>query len=130
VECRWLFYIEGAITVAVAILAIFILPDFPSTSRFLSPQERALAIKRMEEDAGGINDEEETEGSSSGLWLAITDWRVWYMALALTSQVVALSFNAYFPTLAATMGYDRTVTLLLCAPPWAFAAIVTFLLAR
>ncbi|TEB30217.1 sugar transporter [Coprinellus micaceus] len=127
---RWLFYIEGAITVAVAILAIFILPDFPSTSRFLSPQERALAIKRMEEDAGGINDEEETEGSSSGLWLAITDWRVWYMALALTSQVVALSFNAYFPTLAATMGYDRTVTLLLCAPPWAFAAIVTFLLAR
>ena len=84
----------------------------------------------MEEDAGGINDEEDTEGASSGLWLAVTDWRVWYMALALTSQVVALSFNAFFPTLAATMGYDRTVTLLLCAPPWAFAAIVTFLLNR
>ncbi|KAJ2931581.1 hypothetical protein H1R20_g5434, partial [Candolleomyces eurysporus] len=49
---RWLFYIEGAVTIAVAIIAIFILPDFPTTSTWLSPQERALAIRRMEEDAG------------------------------------------------------------------------------
>lgn len=32
--------------------------------------------------------------------------------------------------LAATLGYNRTVTLLLCAPPWFFATIVAFLLAR
>lgn len=130
---RWLFFIEGAITIAVAVAAIFILPDFPTTSKFLSPEERALAILRMEEDAGlGIKDEDKKGGVSAmgGLWLALTDWRVWYIAVALTSQVVALSFNAYFPTLTATLGYDRNVTLLLCAPPFAFAAIVTFLLSR
>ncbi|RXW25280.1 hypothetical protein EST38_g566 [Candolleomyces aberdarensis] len=129
---RWLFYIEGAVTIAVAIIAIFILPDFPTTSTWLSPQERALAIRRMEEDAAGVGDEEETEGQSHGrgLWLAITDWRVWWMAFALTSQVVALSFNAYFPTLSQTMGFNRTVTLLLCAPPFAFSAVVAFLVSR
>lgn len=126
---RWLFYIEGAITVAVAIIAIWILPDFPTTSKWLSPQERALAIKRMEED-GGVGDEQETEGHGNGLVLAILDWRVWFIAIALTSQVVALSFNAFFPTLTATLGYDRTVTLLLCAPPWGFAAIVAFVVSR
>lgn len=52
------------------------------------------------------------------------------VALALTAQVVGLSFNAYFPTLTATLGYNRTVTLLLCAPPWGFAAIVAFVVAR
>ena len=85
----------------------------------------------MEEDAG-VGDEEEAEGHSHGrgLWLAITDWRVWWMAFALTSQVVALSFNAYFPTLSATMGFNRTVTLLLCAPPFAFSAVVAFLVSR
>jgi hypothetical protein len=126
---RWLFYIEGALTMAIAAVAIFILPDFPTTTRWLSPKERALALRRMEEDAG-IGDQEETEGGASGLWQAITDWKVWWLALALTSQVVALSFNAYFPTLSATMGYNTTVTLLLCAPPFIFAAILAFVLSR
>jgi len=51
-------------------------------------------------------------------------------ALALTAQVIGLSFNAYFPTLAATLGYDPTVSLLLCVPPWGLAAIVAFIVAR
>ncbi|RDB22569.1 hypothetical protein Hypma_010246 [Hypsizygus marmoreus] len=119
---RWLFYIEGALTIAVAVFAIFILPDFPTNSKWLSPEERALAIRRMEEDAG-VGDEEQTEGSTSGFWLAVTDIKVWWLALALTSEVVALSFNAYFPTLSATLGYNTTVSLLLCAPPFVFTAI-------
>ncbi|KAH8106003.1 MFS general substrate transporter [Cristinia sonorae] len=130
---RWLFYIEGALTIFVAICAIFILPDFPSTTRgkWLSDQERALALKRMEEDAG-VGDEAETEtgGHLTGLILALKDWKVWWMAVALTSQVVALSFNAYFPTLSATMGFNTTISLLLCAPPFAFTAAEAFFLSR
>jgi len=30
----------------------------------------------------------------------------------------------------ATMGYSTTVTLLLLAPPWAFATIIAFIVAR
>ncbi|KDQ64290.1 hypothetical protein JAAARDRAFT_683372 [Jaapia argillacea MUCL 33604] len=127
---RWLFYIEGSLTVFVAICAIFILPDFPSTTKWLTDDERRLAMKRLEEDAG-VGDQGETEhGAMNGLWLAITDWKVWWLAFAMTAQVIALSFNAYFPTLSATLGYSTTVTLLLCAPPFVWAAIETFLLAR
>jgi hypothetical protein len=43
---------------------------------------------------------------------------------------MSLSFHAFFPTLTATLGYNRTVTLLLCAPPWVFAALVAFAVAR
>lgn len=115
----------------VATLAIFILPDFPTTSRWLSPEERALAIRRMEEDANiGVGDEDQTEGQGSGLWLAFTDIKVWWLALALTSQVIALSFNAFFPTLSATLGFDTTVTLLLCAPPFVFTVIVAGFLSQ
>jgi sugar phosphate permease len=53
---RWLFYIEGAMTVVVAIIAIFVLPDFPSTTKWLTPAERRLAELRMEEDAGVVDD--------------------------------------------------------------------------
>ncbi|KAF8165390.1 MFS general substrate transporter [Crassisporium funariophilum] len=126
---RWLFFIEGALTIAVAVIAIFILPDFPTTTKWLSPQERALAIRRMEEDAG-VGDEDEAAGHGKGLWLAVSDWKVWWLAFALTAQVVSLSFNAYFPTLSATMGFNRTVTLLLCAPPFIFTALFAFVLSR
>ncbi|KZT13065.1 MFS general substrate transporter [Laetiporus sulphureus 93-53] len=130
---RWLFYIEGSLTIFFAICAVFILPDFPATERgkWLSPLERRLALRRMEEDAG-VGDEYETEDGrhSSGLWLAMTDWKVWWMAFAMLSQVVALSFNAYFPTLSATMGFDTTVTLLLCAPPFILACILAYLNSR
>ncbi|PPR06575.1 hypothetical protein CVT24_001756 [Panaeolus cyanescens] len=134
---RWLFYIEGALTIAVAVIAIFILPDFPSTTRWISDEERRLAMRRMEEDAG-VGDEvqadadgqQSKQGPFHGLYLAVTDIWVWWFALMLTSQTVALSFNAYFPTLSATMGFNRTVTLLLCAPPFIFAAICAFTLNR
>jgi len=127
---RWLFYIEGALTMFVAVLAIFILPDFPATTKWLTPQERRLAEVRMAEDTGESDHDESTETAFTGLWLAIKDWRVWFMSLTLTAQVVGLSFNAYFPTLTATLGYSTTVTLLLCAPPWIFATIVAFVNAR
>ena len=84
----------------------------------------------MEEDVG-VGDEEQTEsGQMHGFYMAMGDWKVWWLAFALTSMVVSLSFNAFFPTLSATMGYNSTVTLLLCAPPWIFSTIVAFIACR
>ena len=128
---RWLFFIEGSLTIVVAITAIFILPDFPTNTRWLSPIEQKLAIRRMEEDSG--SDEEDATAAStqlSGLWQAISDWKVWWLAIALSSEVVALSFNAFFPTLTKTLGFNTTITLILVAPPWFTAAIAAFIVAR
>jgi hypothetical protein len=126
---RWLFFIEGALTIAVAVIAIPILPDFPNTTRWLTDQERRLAEVRMAEDIGAADEDSETESAMRGLYLALTDWKIWWLAVTLTAFVIGLSFNAYFPTLTATLGYSRTITLLLCAPPWAFATIVSFIVA-
>jgi hypothetical protein len=128
-----LFYIEGGLTVLVALVAIFILPDFPATSRFLSPLERKLAIRRIEEDVGSGGDSDETESSSgplAGLLMAAKDLKVWWLALVLSLLVLSLSFNAFFPTLCATLGYETNVTLLLCAPPWFVAAGFAFAVSR
>lgn len=87
-------------------------------------------MRRMEEDAG-VGDEGETEVTAlQGLVMALKDWKMWCMALAMTAQVIALSFNAYFPTLSATMGFGTTVTLLLCAPPFVWTAAEAFIVSR
>ncbi|KAG2365500.1 major facilitator superfamily domain-containing protein [Suillus spraguei] len=123
---RWLFFIEGGITIFVAICALFILPDFPHNTKFFTPEERALAISRLAEDHYGGADELGKQTSMQGLRDALSDRKVWWFAVAAMFQLIGQSFSAYFPTLCATLGYDTTVTLLLCAPPWVFAGMVAF----
>jgi len=125
---RWLFFIEGGVTILVAICAMFILPDFPHNTKWITPEERALAISRLTEDCCGKADELGKQTTMQGLRDAMSDWKVWWFALAGMFQVGGQSFFAYFPTLCATLGYDTTVTLLLCAPPWVLSGIVTFTL--
>ncbi|KAJ8590439.1 MFS general substrate transporter [Rhizopogon salebrosus TDB-379] len=132
---RWLFYIEGFTTVFVAICAIFVLPDFPASvtsSGWLTTEEQALAILRMEEDAGGGNEEEieDAKSGKSGLQQALSDWKVWWLALALTSLKAFLSFSDFFPTISATLGYTWTQSLLLCVPPWLFATCSALFMSR
>jgi MFS transporter, ACS family, DAL5 transporter family protein len=82
--------------VFVAFCAIFILPDFPASTRWLTPLERRLAEVRMAEEVAGTFDEGSSRG---GLALAVRDLRVWWLAVALFSMVVGLaSFQNFFPS--------------------------------
>ncbi|KAG1877315.1 major facilitator superfamily domain-containing protein [Suillus subluteus] len=75
---RWLFFVEGALTIVVAVSAIWILPDFPSTpSVWLSPDEQILAKRRMEEQVAAIGHEGKPEENFSSLAEVLMDWRVW-----------------------------------------------------
>ncbi|GAA5865780.1 hypothetical protein JCM3774_003089 [Rhodotorula dairenensis] len=125
---QWLFYIEGALTMFFAIIAALVLPDFPHNSRHFSKAELELAQLRMTEDVGTKDD---TKVSSwTAFKFAMSDYKLWTMVFALTSMVISLSFNQFFPQLTKTLGYDNTASLLLCAPPFVFAAIVAFFVSR
>lgn len=49
---QWLFIIEGVATVGIAFISYFVLPNFPRTTSWLTEEERALAVWRLEEDIG------------------------------------------------------------------------------
>ena len=75
---RWLFIIEGIITIVIAFIAVFILPDFPRTTTWLTEHERQLAIWRLDEDIG----EDDWTGSQNqtfwhGMKLAFQDVKMW-----------------------------------------------------
>ncbi|KAJ3569680.1 hypothetical protein NP233_g4892 [Leucocoprinus birnbaumii] len=130
---RWLFFVEGGLTVVVAVFAMFIIPDFPETKHvsWLTPEENELARRRMIEDS----DTKTTllTGKDiifAGFWDAVSDWKVWGMTITYYFVASAASFHIYFPTLAATLGFDAGITMLLCAPPWLFAAASTLWISR
>lgn len=119
---------EGAATCILAIPAFYLVPDFPtSPASWLTAEERSLAQARMIEDVHGL---ESNCVKQSGLVEAFTDWTVWWLAIALTFLNVSLSFGDFIPTLALTMGYSESVTLLLCAPPWVLGVTTAILFMR
>jgi MFS family permease len=44
---RWIFILEGILTVVVAIAAFFLLHDFPDTASFLTTEEKAWVVHRL-----------------------------------------------------------------------------------
>ena len=77
---RWLFIIEGVITVFIAFCAYFLLPNFPRTTTWLTEEEKQLAIWRLDEDIG----EDDWVGSAQqtfvhGFELAVQDIKMWIL---------------------------------------------------
>lgn len=118
---QWLYIIEGAITVFIGILVAIILPDFPDTWRALSPELKAVANRRLAIEAAEADvDEAGAMSQIKGFKLAMTDPNTYILALAYMATTGAAGFQNFFPTLTATLGYSRTISLLLCAPPYIF----------
>ena len=95
---RWLFIIEGTLTVFIALLSYFILPDFPRTTSWLTEEEQALAIWRLEEDVGEddwVDSQAQTFGE--GAKLAFSDVKTYVLLFLLFGIVASGSVTNFFP---------------------------------
>lgn len=118
---QWLFILEGAMTVLLSLLSMFFLPDFPSTTKWLSEQEAAVAVHRLQMHSG--SQDEERGPILQGISLAVTDYKVWLLAAIMMTKTTAAAVTSFIPTLVATFEYSPVQSLLMVAPPYLFAAI-------
>lgn len=116
------------------------MPDFPSTARFLTEEERLIAVKRLTDDAGVI-DEDSTYDRwyckrniniickscfvahilvlvAASLIAAFKEPNLYLSCLLLWFKTTSVSFNNYSPTLVKSLGFGSTTSLLLNAPPF------------
>ncbi|KAJ6585527.1 MFS general substrate transporter [Mycena capillaripes] len=119
----WIFILEGIATVAVGILAFFVLVDFPVTASFLTPEERSFIVWRKKYDNSSVGEEEHFE--MKHLVQALTDWQIWLHILIYMSIVGPL----YGITLFLPFGHNVPVSQLLTVPCYVFATIVLLIFA-
>lgn len=121
---QWLFLIEGVPSCLLAILVYLFLPSFPETSSWLSPDDRALAIRRMKQESSKslAHDKITWDGAKSTL----KDGRLYlHYLLSMISYIPPLSLALFVPTIINGLGYQGRDAQLFAVPPFAASFVAT-----
>ncbi|KAL8809274.1 MAG: hypothetical protein Q9200_003564 [Gallowayella weberi] len=108
---RWIFIIEGLATIVLAVIGYFVLADWPETAKFLTPEERAIIVRRAREDTAGATmnrlDSKTYTGSAEN------------------------GYSGFFftPTILKQLGWTSVKAQLYSIPPYAMAAVAVVIVA-
>ncbi|KAI0024960.1 MFS general substrate transporter [Xylariomycetidae sp. FL0641] len=125
---RWIFILEGLLTIAVAIIFFFIFPSFPEQATWLTDDERAFVKARLQADQG--RNAAERKVSFRDVINVMKDHRVWLGGFMYFGLIVPAYGYAFFaPTIISTYNYGLIQTQLHSVPPWAASFVFSILLA-
>ncbi|KAI9761920.1 MAG: hypothetical protein M4579_000703 [Chaenotheca gracillima] len=120
---RWIFILEGLLTVVVSIGAYFFVHNYPATASFLSTEERTFITARLKADSDATQDEAFTWYNVS---TALKDPKVWLYGLGFHTMSLPLyTLSLFLPTIITELGYTAAQAQLLTVPPYAVATILT-----
>ncbi|KHN94231.1 Major facilitator superfamily domain, general substrate transporter [Metarhizium album ARSEF 1941] len=127
---RWLFIVEGVVTVGVACVAFFVLLDYPGSSTRLTLEERKLAAIRIIHDGiatGGHSDKRLTH--CQAFVAAVADPRTYMFLVLFMLDVGAGTISYFIPTISQTMYKDSTKAQYMTVPIYVVAAVCLNMLA-
>ncbi|KAM0255629.1 hypothetical protein ACHAQJ_005554 [Trichoderma viride] len=132
---RWIFILEGIVTVLVAAMSFFIVHDFPETATFLTEEERAFVVYRLkyqgqfQVSADGAVEQAHVAQAEEFKWKyvrqAFTDWQVWVNIFVYWSIVCPLyGISLFLPTIIKSLNYTSSTAQLMTVPIYVVAAIL------
>ncbi|KAF2681750.1 MFS general substrate transporter [Lentithecium fluviatile CBS 122367] len=126
---RWIFILEGILTVVVAIIAYFTLFDFPETASFLTEEERAFVVWRLKYQGQNKDDEVQVAQDDSFQWRfvkdAFLDWQIWVNIWVYWGIVAPLyGISLFLPTIIRGLGYTSSTAQLLTVPIYITASVL------
>lgn len=137
---RWIFIMEGIVSVLMGALCFFALPDSPTTAKWLTPDEtKFLELSHIAYRGVRTKDKKNADGERKRrvnwqvIKAVVTDWQLYLQSIVFWSNTVpnyGLKFT--MPSIIRNMGFASTQAQLLTAPPYvcgAIAAVVSALVA-
>ncbi|KAK2623503.1 hypothetical protein QTJ16_006504 [Diplocarpon rosae] len=119
---RWIYIIEGIITVLAGIACLFSIPQFAERATWLTDRERFIAKARLTRDRGEGEWKKPTTMESLKQLLDVKLLVMAWMYFATSSS--AYSINFFFPLiLTQGLGFEYTISLVLISTPYFFAII-------
>jgi hypothetical protein len=116
------FLFEGAVTVFLGLITFFVLPKSLSGAWFLSAEERAHAIRRMEIDLAGTQEEGDINNTSvirRDFIDVAKDWKKLLIVLCNITMVLPVTaFTTFLPLIVKGMGYSGIMATLMSVSPF------------
>ncbi|KAB8227124.1 putative MFS nicotinic acid transporter Tna1 [Aspergillus alliaceus] len=122
---RWIFILEGLLTVVVACFAPFAIHDFPETAKFLTDEERKYVIHMLRTQSTGGAAAESSEFRMQYVIDALLDWQIYvslFVYWGITCPLYGISF--FLPSIIKDLGYTSSTAQLLTVPIYITAAVV------
>ena len=125
---RNIFFFEGLFTLAVSGLAVFILPSTPDECKFLTPRDRYIALKRINQE----HKEDSTERTRPHhIQRAFFNINNVICGLGFFSINVSVqSFSLFLPTILNALGWTALKTQYYTVPPYTVAVIWSVIVFR
>ncbi|KAL4260386.1 MFS transporter superfamily protein [Pleurotus pulmonarius] len=125
---QWIFMIFGLVTIVAAAAAFLLVQDFPDKNTFLSAEQTAWVLARIDADR---SDAQYDHWTAQKFWGYFLDPHLWsFSVLFAAVSTTTYAFAYFLPIiLVQGMGYSTLDAQLLTAPPYVFAAVFSFLLA-
>ncbi|KAI5283196.1 hypothetical protein KEM54_002335 [Ascosphaera aggregata] len=127
---RWMFLVNGAITICIGIMTYWWMIDFPEKAHlsfaFLSPEETNVITGRIDRDRRDANVE---PLSWSKIYPHFLDFKLYgFMCMFFLLNLVSTSMAYYLPIiLQSGMGFSADKSILLSAMPYYYAVIPVLL---
>ncbi|KAF6813659.1 major facilitator superfamily transporter [Colletotrichum plurivorum] len=123
---QWFLLLEGIVSIVVALTSFWFIPNFPESTGtyFFTAEESQMAQYRQTVSAGGRSEDDEGD-YWGGVWLALKDPFTYFFSAIHFFLIIAQSYKDFFPSILATLGFDKTTTYLIQAPPPIIAFLVT-----
>lgn len=130
---RWIFILEGIITVVFGCMVPWALPDTPDDATFLTPEETTFIKLQLQRDQG-LSGEGAAEGKDGFDWGmlkdALMDWKIYLAVVMYWGNCIATyGFNFSAPTIIHQLGYSAANAQLLTVPPYLLGSCSTLLFA-
>ncbi|KAJ5670161.1 uncharacterized protein N7477_005524 [Penicillium maclennaniae] len=113
---RWMyvFLIFGALSIVTGIFALWLLPDLPSTAKFLTERQRVIAVDRVAVNRQGVKSH---QFKWYQVWQAAQDPKTWLLfVMAVGPQVPQLALTSFTSIVVGTFGFDTLGTQYLQIP--------------
>lgn len=128
---RWIFILEGIVTVLVACVSFFLLANSPETAHYLTPEERAFVAYRLQHDNNStfkhqtVAVHEESKAISMVFVKQVfTDPQLYFHIMMFMGIVCPLyGISLFLPTIVKSMGYSSAKAQLMTVPIYGVAAI-------
>ncbi|RKP39457.1 major facilitator superfamily domain-containing protein [Dimargaris cristalligena] len=125
---RWLFIIEGVPTVLLGVLVYFCLADSPSSVKWLTPEEKAVTLARLQVTA--VNVVEPPGVQWAEVRSTYADYKTYlYGLIQIGMAIPTYSMAFLLPTVINSLGFSSVTAQLLTAPVYFFAALFCVALA-